>query len=175
MPTTPLFAAVANRTGLDTQGLLAQNIADWRTAGHRIAGVLAENASPELGCAAGTMRDIATGQQISIRQEGPVDVNACQLEPDGVAQAARMVLEQIATADLIVLSKFGKLEARQQGLWQAFEAVLDAEKPLLTTVSAREMPIFRDAYAARIVWLEPGDVRSWGDQVLMPRSFNPDV
>lgn len=157
-------AAIANHEGLDTQALLAQAVVGWRAAGLKVAGALAENRSVEVGCIAGRLRDIASGEQVSMRQEqAPDDPATCLLRPEGVTRMAALLLAQIAGADRIVLSKFGKLEARHQGLWPAFEAARAAGRPVLTTVSARQIAEFR-AYAPRATWLvSPEDVLRWGE------------
>jgi len=43
-----------------------------------------------------------------------------------VASACTAVLDRIAESDLVVLNKYGKLEAMQQGLAAAFEAAVSA-------------------------------------------------
>jgi hypothetical protein len=67
-----------------------------------------------------------------------------------------------------VLSKFGKLEAMEQGLWPAFTAAVAAGKPLLTTVSARHIEAWR-ALAPAPIWLEPDgrSIERWW-QVVKP-------
>ena len=50
---------------------------------------------------------------------------------------------QIQTGDLVVLSKFGKLEAMRSGLTGAFEAAIAAGKPVLTTVSEKHREAWR--------------------------------
>ncbi len=52
------------------------------------------------------------------------------------------MLSQIPDSDVVVLSKFGKLEAAGSGLAPAFAAAIAAGKPVLTTVS----DLHRDAW-----------------------------
>jgi nucleoside-triphosphatase THEP1 len=54
------------------------------------------------------------------------------------------VLNQVQDSDLVVLSKFGKLEAMRQGLFPVFEAAIANGRPLLTTVSGKH----RDTWQA---------------------------
>lgn len=73
------------------------------------------------------------------------------------------MLDRIASADIVVLSKFGKMEATGQGLWPAFAAAKAAGKPLLTTISRRHVEAWT-AFAPAAVWLDaavPSIERWW--------------
>jgi hypothetical protein len=99
-------------------------------------GLLAE--TPDLregACGVGILKDIVSGKSFSIRLKTAPIHTACQLDVAGVAAACRQLQNQIATSDLVVLSKFGKLEAMRSGLAAAFEATVAARIPLLTSVA----------------------------------------
>src|SRR5262245_54539315 len=79
----------------------------------RIAGVLAEgHGLPDRACSAGYLRTIGRrGELYSMFQDLGSGSTACHLEVVGVLAAAERVREDIsAGCDLVVLSKFGKLE-----------------------------------------------------------------
>jgi hypothetical protein len=57
------------------------------------------------------------------------------MEPRAVAAAEAVRCDIAAGPDLVLLSKFGKLEAAGDGLVCAFEAAIEACVPLLTSVS----------------------------------------
>jgi nucleoside-triphosphatase THEP1 len=147
-------AVIANREGRDSQALLAKAAEDWRAAGVKVVGILAENNDTEGMCSADFVRDIASGTRYSVHLDAPPPGKTCHLDAAGMDEACAGLLGQIALADVVVLSKFGKLEAMQQGLWPAFAAAVATGKPLLTTVSARHMEAWR-AFAHAPVWLEP--------------------
>ena len=63
------------------------------------------------------------------------------------------LLGQIASADIVLFSKFGKLEAMQRGLWPAFAAAVAAGKPLLTTVLPEHFEAWK-AFAPDASWLD---------------------
>jgi nucleoside-triphosphatase THEP1 len=63
-------------------------------------------------------------------------------------------LEQLKDSDVIVLSKFGKLEAMHQGLASVFDAAVAAGKPVLTTVSEKQRDAWR-TYAPDAATLPP--------------------
>jgi hypothetical protein len=107
----------------------------WRPA-VRLAGVLAEDHGlPDRRCTAGYLRRLADGTRYPIFQDlGPG--SECHLSGDGAAVAAAAVRGDIAAGcDLVVLSKFGKLEAGGGGLRDAFAAAIEAGVPVLTSVS----------------------------------------
>lgn len=108
----------------------------WRPT-VRIAGVTAEgHGLPDRKCRAGYLRSITTGTRYPIFQDLGAGAEACHLEGRGALAAAAAVVEDIAAGcDLVLLSKFGKLEAARQGLAEAFEAAVEANVPILTSVS----------------------------------------
>ena len=88
------------------------------------------------GCAGRTVRDLKSGRRHVIGQDlGPGSL-ACHLDPAGVAAACADALEAIeAGCDLVVLSKFGKLEAERSGLVDAFAAAILRDLPVVTSVA----------------------------------------
>jgi hypothetical protein len=130
------LAAIFTSAGADTQGPLAQAVTDWRAAGAAIVGVLAQaHGLPDRTCGAGFLRDIVSDKPYPIYLEtAPLDTS-CHLDAAGVDSACAAIIPQIADSDLVVLNKFGKLEAAGAGLAPAFAAAVAAGKPVLTTVS----------------------------------------
>lgn len=130
------FAALGGADGLMLQALLTAAVAEWKAAGLRVAGVIAEAHNlPNRACSAGFLRDIGSSNTYSMFLETPPAGTSCHLDATGVEGACAAVLGQITDSDVVVLSKFGKLEAAGGGLAPAFAAALAANKPVLTTVS----------------------------------------
>ena len=143
-PEVRAIAAILTDDGVATQDLLAAMVADWRQSGARIGGVLGElHGLPDRTCGAGFLRDIASGRPYAIYVETPPSQTSCHLDAAGVASACQALLDQIPKSDLVVLNKFGKLEAMGQGLAPAFERAICAGKPVLTTVSNRHCDAWR--------------------------------
>ncbi|MDE2601881.1 MAG: DUF2478 domain-containing protein [Bradyrhizobium sp.] len=141
----PPIAAVIGADSQYIQSLFAATVADWRAAGVKVVGVIAEtHGLADRSCNAGLLRDIATGKPFSIYLETAPDNTSCHLDADGVNAASASLVLQVQTSDLVVLSKFGKLEAMRSGLTGAFEAAIAAGKPVLTAVSEKH----RDAWRA---------------------------
>jgi hypothetical protein len=60
-----------------------------------------------------------------------------------VAAACASLLGHLEGSDLVILSKFGKLEAAGQGLFPAFQAAIAAGRRLLTSVSSKHGDVWR--------------------------------
>ncbi len=161
------IAAIVGPDGTTTQALLSDAVAAWRTAGVKVGGVIAEtHGIPDRTCGAGLLRDIATGQPYKIYFLTAPSNTSCHLDAAGVEAAGDGLLEQIKDSDVIVLSKFGKLEAMHQGLASVFDAARAAGKPILTTISERQHDAWR-AYAPDAATLPPdaAALQAWWQSV----------
>jgi hypothetical protein len=139
------IAVVQGARGEAVQPLFRDLVKRWRPPA-RIAGVIAEDHGlPDRKCSAGYLRSIATGALYPIFQDLGPGAEACHLEGGGAVSAAGAIADDIGRGcDLVLLSKFGKLEAAGQGLAGAFAAAIEADVPVLTAVS----PALEDAWAA---------------------------
>lgn len=164
MAATPgQIASVVGAESATVQALFAAAVKDWRASGARVAGVIAEaHGLPDRTCAAGILRDIVTGRGFPIYLETAPSGTSCHLDASGVNAACAQILGQVATSDLVVLSKFGKLEAARSGLIEAFEAAITGGKPLLTSVSDKHREAWR-AFAPAAIELpaEAAALRAW--------------
>jgi hypothetical protein len=139
------IAVIDDAESTASQPLLAAATARWRDAGAKVAGVIAEtHGIAGRTCGAGFLRDIASGRPYSIYRDAVPTNTTCHLDASGVEAACANLRDQIPACDLVVLSKFGKLEAMNAGLATAFAAAIAAGTPVLTTVSAKH----RDAWRA---------------------------
>lgn len=100
----------------------------------RIAGAIEErNGADGRICRAGQMRSIADNTAYSMFQKAAPGTPGCDVENTGLNSAADAICRDVATGcDLVILSKFGKLEAAGQGLRAAFASSIEAKIPLLT-------------------------------------------
>jgi hypothetical protein len=138
--------------------------APWRPA--RIAGTIELAGDGEAGnCGPGALRSIADGASYPLFQDLGPGSTACALDSGGVTLAGAAVCRDIAAGcDLVVLSKFGKLEAENgAGLLGAFIAALEAGVPVLTAVSPRNQERWH-AFAApyyEVVGPRIADIAEW--------------
>lgn len=158
------MAAIANRDGQDSQELLGAAAAGWRRAGLRVAGLLAESRHLAGECSAAFLIDIASGRRFSIQLDAAPEGTICHLDTGGLDEACAGLRPQIAGADVVILSKFGKTEASGGGLRAAFADTLAAGKPLLTTVSGKHAEAWA-VFAPGAAWIEPdgGAIQRWWD------------
>jgi len=131
------IAALQGASNGAIQALLADHARRAAAQGYKIAGAV-EIATEGSGGACGRrfMRDLSTGAITSISQNLGVGSTACNLDPSGLIEVCASVERAIARgADLVILSKFGKVEADRGGLSGAFRAAIGAGLPILTAVS----------------------------------------
>jgi len=139
-----MIAVVRGAPSAMVQELFRMLVDRWKPA-VRVAGVIAESHGlADRACSAGFLRNISTGELFPIFRDLGAGSTACHLEGAGALAAAEAVRQDVAAGcELVVLSKFGKLEAAGRGLANAFKAAVEAQVPLLTSVS----PAFEEAWA----------------------------
>jgi hypothetical protein len=105
----------------------------------RIAGVVEEPQNgDDQACGAGELRSLRDGSLFRMFQDLGADSAACRLDASGVLSACHAIERDImAGCDLVVLNKFGKVEADRSGLAAAFSAAIAAGVPILTSVSPK--------------------------------------
>jgi hypothetical protein len=169
------IAVVRGASGAAVQDLFHTLVERWRSRA-RLAGVIAEpHGLPNRTCSAGFLRNIPTGELFSIFADLGPGSEACHLDGTGARAAADAVCRTIAAGcDLVLLSKFGKLEARSEGLIAAFEAARDARVPLLTSVSVTLEPAWTALVTSSFVVLpaNPSAIEIWW-QGIRPEDSGP--
>jgi nucleoside-triphosphatase THEP1 len=142
--------------------VLFQDMVDhWRASKIQVAGLIERPHSlADRRCNAGVLYDIANGRPF-FRESVPRS-DACHIDVAGAEAASKAILAQIFACDLVILSKFGKLEAAKRGLIRAFEAAIVLGKPLLTTVSNHHLAAWREFAAdASVLDANPDALEEW--------------
>jgi Protein of unknown function (DUF2478) len=132
-----MIGALQGAASAQIQALLADFAARASRQGFRVVGVV-EMTAAELagGCRRLALRDLSTGTVTSISQNLGPGSTSCNLDAGGLAEACARVERAISFgADLVILSKFGKLETQRSGLSDAFHSATAAGLPVLTAVS----------------------------------------
>jgi hypothetical protein len=145
------------------QQLFADIAADLQAAGVSVTGVTAEtHGLPDRACSAGILRNIQSGERFPIYLEKQPAHTSCHLDANGVEAAGATVLADLPRCKLVVLSKFGKLEAAHGGLFPAFEAAIAARTPVLTTVSSKHWEAWQ-SFAPKIDYIDANlaNVHEW--------------
>ena len=142
---TGQIAALQGAPGETIQAILPQFAEVPKREGFRVAGVVEVSQCGEEGARKHlAVRDLTSKAVIKFSQDLGAGSTACNLDPSGLAKACEAVERAIEDgADVVVLSKFGKLEAARGGLCDAFRAAILADLPIVTTVS----PLLADEWA----------------------------
>lgn len=150
------IAVVQGASSALVQELFRSLTAHWRSTA-RLAGVLAEDHGlPDHACSAGYLRSLRDGAMYPIFQDLGAGSTACHLAGGDALAAAASVQRDIAQGcDLVVLSKFGKLEAAGGGLREAFVAAIEADVPLLTSVSTPFVAAWQTFAESQFVTVPP--------------------
>lgn len=167
MSQAPLIAAIEEANEFQTQALFTALAKQWSAAGLKIAGLVSEHhGQGDRVCTSGYLVDLATGARYSIYKDTVPEGKICHVDADGAREACGAILNQIPEADLVVLSKFGKLEAGGEGLAAAFKTAIAAGKPILTTVSEKHIGAWRDfAPGAARLPADRQSIAAWKDAV----------
>jgi hypothetical protein len=138
------IAVVQGAPAASMQRLFATLAERWLPS-LRLAGVVAEDHGlADRACSAGYLRSLRSGERFQIFQDLGPGSTGCHLAGAGALAATVAVQRDIADGcDLVLLSKFGKLEAGGGGLRDAFSAAIEEGIPVLTSVA----PAFAAAWA----------------------------
>ncbi|SNB70886.1 Protein of unknown function [Rhodoblastus acidophilus] len=158
------IVAIGGADSAGKRGLIDDFLRRRRAEGLRVVGVVEARDPGAEACASRAVTDLATGARIGISQNLGPGSTACALDPGGLALACAAVQRSLQQgADLVVLSKFGKLEAGGGGLCDAFSAALEIGAPVVTTLH----PVLREDWArfagdlAEEIAPEPQALESW--------------
>ena len=154
--TQKIIAVVRGAPNAEIQSIFGTLVDRWRSE-LRLAGVVAESHGlADRSCQAGFLRSLTDDARFSIYHDLGPGAADCHLDGTGAVAAAEAVRRDIAAGcDLVLLNKFGKLEAVGNGLAGAFRAALSARLPLLTSVSPAQDEAWRRFVDQEFVVLSP--------------------
>lgn len=140
MPTeTPSIAAVVYRPTDQAESFMAAAARALAARGVRLGGVVQHNnrVTEDAPCAM-ELEDLASGTRFALSQSLGRGSEACRLDPEALARAAVVLRGAIeADAELLIVNKFGGLEAGGGGLRAEMGLAALAGIPLLTAVGER--------------------------------------
>lgn len=146
---TVSLAAVVYGSDQDCDALLAAFAAARLGEGFRVVGLVQVNGA-DMTCEGMEMalKDLATGRQVNICQDlGAGSVGVCRLDATGLAEAAGLLRAALVTpADLVVVNKFGRMEADGAGLVGEIGEAAGSGRPLIIGVPRRLVEAW-DAFA----------------------------
>ena len=113
--------------------------------GYIVRGLIQRNLDDDSGCGCTMLLvDLDSHREYRISQNLGRDSTCCRVDTNAIADAST-VLRQAMTErpDLIIVNKFGKLEAGGEGLADEMLAIMAGGIPLLTTVEPQFLDGFR--------------------------------
>lgn len=125
--------------------------------GARVAGAVQLNSTSSKSKRAKMVLEIlGSNKVIGISQSLGPFASGCALDPEGLENAAQIVLESLdEDRDLLILNKFGKQERDGQGFRDVLVKALDLDVPVLLGVSANLEAEFRGFAGDFAIKLEP--------------------
>jgi len=150
------IAVVQGADGWAVQALFERVVA---RLGVRIVGVIEQAGAAGSGDKTGWLQTIGSAQRFAMFQALGSGAGGCSLLASGVVAAGEQVRRDMAAGcDLVVLNKFGRLEAEERsGLIDVFGAAIEAGVPVLTSVSPRFAADW-DRFAEPLYgWVPPRD------------------
>lgn len=114
--------------------------------GYVVRGLIQRNGSEDSPCGCTMMLvDIDTSEHYQISQNLGPESTCCHVDTSGFAEASQVLRRAMAMdTDLIVVNKFGKLEAQGLGLADEMMAIMAQGIPLITTVETPSLDIWRE-------------------------------
>ncbi len=168
-------AAIGHDGGIEADALLAAIVADLQRAGRRVRGLLMRHEGGMAGDTACGVQmflvDVANEETYLVSQPMGSLSKSCRADPQGFARATvvmRRALDE--RADLVVLNRFGRLEAEGGGMSAELLALMAEGVPVLTAVA----PAYRDAWdafsgGATVLPLDAAAVHGWLNTHLAPQ------
>lgn len=145
--------------------------------GYLVRGLVQRNAPTAQACACTmTLVDIHCGQEYRISQDLGAGSTCCRVDTNAVAEASAVLRQALgAELDLMVVNKFGKLEAQGLGLADEMLSAMAQGIPLLTSVEPQVLDRWRDFTGGIAAELAPtcGSLMRWWEDVRprgVPRS-----
>ena len=132
------LAALRHDGRLDMDDLLAREVARLQAEGRRVRGLLMDWPDGDRVCGAMLLRDVSGGETYLVSQDLGPGATGCRVDPHGFARASevlRRALAETPAPDLVVVNRFGGLEAGGEGLLDELSALLAADVPVLTAVA----------------------------------------
>lgn len=114
------------------------------------------------------LRVLPAGPDLRISQTLGAEARGCRLDGAVVEQAAVLTAGRLDGAALLIVNKFGKLEAAGRGFVPVIAEALDRGLPVVVGVNAQNLPAFLDFAGglARELPPEVAAVRGWTQAAL---------
>jgi hypothetical protein len=127
------IAAVVYGPGEDPDRLLRRFASDLQGSGYRVVGLV--QAGPTRGVAQEHLPAVALPTQTAVSLRHTCERAGCHLDEGDLAETRRRIAAAIgAGADLVIINRFGKLEAAGAGFVDEIKRAITVEIPVLIAV-----------------------------------------
>lgn len=163
------LAAIVYDDGVAVDAVMADFARELQAAGTRVVGLVQERPAPRSTPGATmSLRDVDTGDVMSICQDLGSGAMSCKLDADALADAS-VRLRHMADrpSDLLFISKFSKEEAAGRGFRAEFAHAVDNGRTVLTAVKrglVDDWIAFTGGNGA-LLQCEPAVLRDWWRRV----------
>lgn len=151
-----------------TDRFLAGFAGDALGRGHRVAGVVQINAGDDKSQRSEMRLRLLPGERtIRISQDLGPGATGCALDPSALAAAVGEVSADLERgADLLIVNKFGKVEAEGRGFRSLIGEALSRDIPVLTGLNPAQRAAFDSFTGGMAEELEPdlSSVNAWLEQ-----------
>lgn len=155
-----------------TDDLLAETARAFEEDGLRLAGtVRVKPADPSGHPCDMDLRVLPDGPGFRISQPLGRMAKGCRLDGGVIEAIAAEVEARMAGADILIVNKFGKLEAQGRGLCPAISMAMEMEIPTLVGVNEMNVPDFHAFSDGTVEALNPNlrAIRAWFERECAPR------
>jgi len=170
--TTPALAiaALVHESAEYADEFLYAFIQDLQAQDKNILGVI--QAHPEVSFAYGSQMgivDLSTGAYLSIAQDLGKHNTSCCLDAEAVSNASTILqAARMQSPDLLIVNRFGKLEAEGDGFADEMLEIMSEGTPMLTVVAERFLPQWREFTGGLATEIAPDSaaLHQWYDQAV---------
>ncbi|ATH16181.1 molybdenum ABC transporter ATP-binding protein [Delftia acidovorans] len=143
--TTLPLAALVHPDDEHAMELLLERVARrLQGAGWRVGGLVHRQDRYANGNKRMQLFDLRSDRQFELSQDLGCASRACSLNPQALAQASAVLRQALDDGvDLVVINRFGIVEASGQGFAAEFAAFVEAGTPVLTAVATRHLEDWR--------------------------------
>lgn len=144
LPPSPITALVYDAGGVAPAATLAAMAAAFCAGGYRVAGVIEQmNENPDGPC---DVRLFVFGSfaPIDLSEDRGRGARGCRLDTDALMRAAELTRLALQDgADILLVNKFGKMEAEGSGFRDVIGEAVARGVPVVIGVPARNLDAFR--------------------------------
>jgi nucleoside-triphosphatase THEP1 len=137
------YVTLSGRGRIDR--LIADAVAGLEQSGLRLVGTVQTNIERADGRTCDMdLRLMPDGGDVRISLNRGPEARGCRLNADALEQSVAWVSAHLEGAELLVINKFGKMEAEGRGLRQSIARAMDLNIPVLVGVNGLNLPAFLD-------------------------------